>query len=85
MYLETKNIEIKDVKLFGSSKDKDIEDANDIDIIILSDDFENKTIFERSRMTSGLHKRLVKKFDKPFDIIYLTENELEEKELMFSL
>lgn len=85
VYLETKGIEIDDVKLFGSSKEKSIDDANDIDIIILSENFKNKTIFERSKMTRGLHKRLVEQFNKPFDIIYITKSELEEKELMFSL
>lgn len=85
LYLETKRIGINDVILFGSSKEKSIDDANDIDIIILSENFENKTIFERSKMTSGLHRKLVEQFNKPFDIIYLTKSELEEKELMFSL
>ncbi|MCK4523789.1 nucleotidyltransferase domain-containing protein [candidate division WOR-3 bacterium] len=82
-YLEPRGIKIKDVILFGSSVNMDISEANDIDIMIISEKFEDKTIFERSAMTRGLHEKLIKECNKPFDILYLTQEECKDKELVY--
>ncbi len=82
-YLEQKGIKVNDVILFGSSINMDISEVNDIDIMIISEKFKDKTIFERSAMTRGLHEKLIKKCNKPFDILYLTQEEYKDKELVF--
>jgi len=43
---------------------------SDVDLLILSAEFENKNIFHKAKFTDGLERILVKKFKLPFDITY---------------
>lgn len=83
--LELKKIKAKEIKIFGSSKTKDFESVGDIDVIIVSDDFNNKSIFTRSKMTRGIHLAMVKKFNKPFDLLYVSSNEWNKNRLMIEV
>lgn len=44
---------------------------------MLSDEFENKSIFQKAKATDGLEWVLVKKYKKPFDILYYSNSEWE--------
>ncbi|OHB84423.1 MAG: hypothetical protein A3J73_00940 [Planctomycetes bacterium RIFCSPHIGHO2_02_FULL_38_41] len=48
---------------------------SDIDIIIVSKDFKNKSIFERVELTTGIGRELVKKTMEPFAIMYYSDEE----------
>jgi uncharacterized protein len=76
--LKQKGINVQKIILFGSyAKGKEKRDS-DIDIIVVSDDFRNKTIFERVEQTCGIGRELVRRTKKPFDIIYYSDREWEE-------
>ena len=51
--------------------------GSDIDIIVISSNFRNRDIFERVEATSGIHRELVRKLNKPIDIMYYSDVEWE--------
>ncbi len=73
-----RKIELNKIFIFGSYVIKTKKKANDIDIIVVSKYFRNKDIFEKAKMTNGIHKEMVIKFKKPFDFIYYSDYEWEE-------
>lgn len=76
--LEQKGISIYKIVIFGSFAKGLSKEDSDIDIIIVSRDFRNKSIFERVELTVGINRELVKKTMKPFDIMYYSDEEWEE-------
>jgi len=73
--LRQRGIIVKKIIVFGSyARGKERKDS-DIDIIIVSPDFRNKNIFEKVELTSGIHRELVKKTNKPVDIMYYSDIE----------
>lgn len=73
--LKEKRIKIYKMLVFGSYAKGEERDESDIDIIVVSEDFENKDIFERVEMTSGLHRKLVERIMIPVDIMYYSITE----------
>jgi len=76
--LEGKHPEVEKVLIFGSFIKGNLREDSDIDIIVVSKDFRNKSIFERAELTIGLDRELVKRLKKPFDIIYYSDEEWEK-------
>ncbi len=73
--LKDKGINVSGVIMFGSQiKGSAVKDS-DVDIIILSKDFEGKGIFEKVKMAQGLHRSLVKQLLMSFDILYYSPSE----------
>ncbi len=72
-----KNIQIDKIVLFGSYSNGTPNDDSDIDLLIFSNAFETKNIFQKAKATDGLEWILVKKFKKPFDILYYAISEWE--------
>lgn len=71
-----RSIPISAICFFGSrSKGTPTDEDSDLDLLLVSELFENKDIFERASMVSGLHRRLVKQFRIPFDIVYCSTSE----------
>lgn len=75
--LERKGIRVNKIIVFGSHAKGKVKEESDIDIIIVSKDFRDKDIFERVKLTRGVNRGLVKKFMKPFDLIYYSDEEWE--------
>jgi predicted nucleotidyltransferase len=48
---------------------------SDVDLVIISDDFESKDTFERVDMMAGVELTLLPKFKKPFDLLLKTKDE----------
>lgn len=72
---DKKGISIYKVIVFGSyAKGKQKIDS-DIDLIVVSKDFRNKSIFDRAELTIGIGRELVKKTKRPFDILYYSDYE----------
>jgi len=61
--------------LFGSQAKGKATRESDIDVVIISEDFRNKDIFERAAMTKDAEIRTLKKFMIPLDIVTLTPEE----------
>lgn len=73
--LHLKGITIKKIVLFGSYAKGREKVSSDFDIIVVSKDFRGKDIFEKVELVSGIHRELVKKVKKPFDIVYYSDTE----------
>lgn len=80
--LKQKGISINKIILFGSFIKGGFGEESDIDIIIVSKDFRDKSIFERVERTTGIGRELVKRFEKPFDLVYYSDEEWEKKPLL---
>jgi predicted nucleotidyltransferase len=70
-----RGIDITDVIIFGSHEAQKKKSDSDIDVIIVSNHFENRDLFERIALSDGLHKKLVQRFRKPFDLMYYSNEE----------
>ncbi|HPI20483.1 MAG TPA: nucleotidyltransferase domain-containing protein [Candidatus Kapabacteria bacterium] len=68
-------IELEGIALFGSQLTGNNTPESDIDLIIVSDCFENKNIFERANITKNAEIAALKKYHIPMDILKMTTNE----------
>ena len=73
-----KGIDVDRIVVFGSYARGEEKKGSDIDIIIVSRDFEGKDIFDRVEIASGLHRELVEKTMMPADIMYYSPTEWEQ-------
>jgi len=79
-FFKEKNLRLNKIVFFGSySKGIPLKDS-DIDLVVLSDDFEDKSIFQKAKATDGLEWILVKKYKKPFDILYYSTSDWENSD-----
>ena len=76
--LEEKGIHPSKIVLFGSYAKNTETDDSDIDLIIVSQAFRDKSLFERVRLTTGIGRTLVKKFRKPFDLMFYSDIEWDQ-------
>ena len=76
--LEKKKVSINKIVLFGSYLKSSFNKDSDIDIIIVSNDFRGKDIFERVELLSGIHREFVKTIKRPLDILYYSDEEWDE-------
>jgi len=76
--LQQKGIDTSKVILFGSYAAQNENDNSDIDLIIVSTVFRDKSIFERVELTAGIGRNLVKTFKKPFDLLFYSDVEWEQ-------
>jgi len=79
---QEKGIKIDKIVIFGSFAKGEFKKDSDIDIIIVSRDFRGKSIFERVKQTTGIGRELVRKFKKPFDLLYYSDEEWEGKNFL---
>jgi len=77
-------LNISKIILFGSQAKGNQTKESDIDLVIISDDFKDKDIFERANITKDAEIRTIKKFLIPFDIVTLTPEEFENSMLFES-
>jgi len=76
--LKENGLNISKIILFGSQA-TETTDNSDVDILIISDDFKNKDIFERARLTKDAEIKTIRKFMVPLDIVTLTSEEFENE------
>jgi predicted nucleotidyltransferase len=74
-------IRIDSIALFGSALSGEMHEDSDIDLIIISADFRDKDIFERSKLTMDPEIRTLKKFKVPMDILNMSPEEYSELNL----
>jgi predicted nucleotidyltransferase len=75
--LKEKGVKVSKIILFGSQVGDKVTKESDVDIAIISDDFQGKNIFERARLTKEAEIMTLKKFMLPLDIVTLTSEEFE--------
>ncbi len=76
--LQQKGLNASKAVLFGSYATQTSTHESDIDLIIVSRGFRDKSIFERVELTTGIGRTLVKTFKKPFDLMFYSDIEWEE-------
>jgi predicted nucleotidyltransferase len=70
-----RNVFINKIILFGSEAIGEAKDSSDIDLIVVSKDFNQQTYSERIRKLLGLNRSLIKLTNRPFDILYYSDAE----------
>jgi len=76
-----KGINLSKIVLFGSYANGNPNQESDIDIVIISNDFDGKNIFERAILTKDAEILTIKKFLIPLDILTLSINEYESQNI----
>jgi predicted nucleotidyltransferase len=74
-------LNVDSIALFGSALSGKMHEDSDIDLIIISVDFRNKDIFERSQMTMNPEVATLKRYKVPMDIINLTPEEYDDSNI----
>jgi len=71
-------LNVDSIALFGSALSGEMLEDSDIDLIIISSDFQNKDLFERSNMTMKPEIETMKKYKIAMDILNLTKEEYKD-------
>jgi predicted nucleotidyltransferase len=74
-------IRIDSIALFGSALSREMHEDSDIDLIVISADFRDKDMFERSKLTMEPEIRVIKKFKFSMDILNMSPEEYHEMKL----
>ncbi len=88
-FFERKLIEnglsVSKVLLFGSQNKNMATAESDIDVMVVSNDFKNKNIFQRASLTKQAEIQTIKKFMLPLDIITLTDDEAKKRTILMQI
>jgi len=74
-------IHVDSIAIFGSAISEKMGKDSDIDIIIISSDFQNLDLFERARLTMKPEIETLKRFKIPMDVINLSPEEYNKSNL----
>lgn len=70
-------LSVSKIILFGSQAEGKACAESDVDIVLISEDFQNKTIFKRLELIKEAEIATIKKFMIPLDVILMTPDEFE--------
>jgi predicted nucleotidyltransferase len=76
--LEDRNITVDRIVIFGSCARGNYAASSDVDIAIISRDFDEKDVFQKAEMLKGLKWTLVEKFELAFDIVPVSLKQWQE-------
>jgi len=76
--LIAQGIHVDNMVLFGSQVTGLVHEGSDIDLIIVSSDFQDKDLFERINMTLNAEMETRKKYTVPMDVLTMTPAEYKE-------
>jgi len=82
--LEGKGLRVAKIILCGSHAREQAAEEGDIDVTIVSDDFKDKDIFERARLTQNVEIITIRKYMIPRDIITSTREEYKSGSSLMS-
>ncbi len=77
-FLKDRNITVDKIIIFGSYAKGNYTKDSDLDIAVISRDFNEKDVFQRAEMLKGLKWALVEKFELAFDIVPLSLKQWQE-------
>lgn len=75
--LQENGVRVDKLIVFGSQARGTAKKDSDIDIVIISKDFQNKDIFARAKLTGNAHWEVTQKILIPLDLIAMTPEEFE--------
>jgi predicted nucleotidyltransferase len=76
--LKDRNITVDKILVFGSYAKGNYSKDSDLDIAVISRDFNEKDIFQKAQMLKGLKWALVEKFEVAFDIVPVSLKQWQE-------
>jgi predicted nucleotidyltransferase len=82
--LQQTGLNVQKIIVFGSQANGKYNGGSDIDIIVISNDFKNKDIFKRARLTKDAEIMTIRKFMIPLDIVTMTPEELADDKSLLS-
>lgn len=77
-FFKERSFKINQIIVFGSYAKGNYTEESDLDLAIISEDFEGKDIFQKTRMVQGLNWLLVSRFMLPFDLVFLSPKEWQD-------
>jgi predicted nucleotidyltransferase len=75
-----RKLKLNKLVLFGSYAKNNYSKESDLDLIIVSSDFRNKTLSKRVKIMLGLNYELVKNLKMPVDTFYYSDREWNKGE-----
>lgn len=78
-YLQQEELKVNMLVLFGSYAKEKADEQSDIDYIVVSKMFRNMNFLERINKTMYIDSKMIKEFLKPFDILYYSDIEWENR------
>ena len=76
--VKDRNITVDRIIIFGSCAKGNYTKGSDIDIAVISRDFNEKDVFQKAEMLKGLKWTLVEKFELAFDIVPVSLKQWQE-------
>ena len=73
--LKENKVEISKIILFGSQARGSDTAESDVDVVVISSNFRNKSIFKRLAMIKDAEIATIKKYMIPLDVIMMTPDE----------
>lgn len=77
--IRNNGIAISKIILFGSRAKGRASAESDIDVAIVSEDFRDKDVFQRTKLIKDAGTKTIKRFVVPVDLVLLTPEELNSK------
>jgi len=74
--LKADAVQVNQIILFGSQSDGSANTESDIDLCVISRDFEGQGILQRAKMIRNAEIETIKKYLVPLDVINMTPEEL---------
>ncbi len=81
--LKESGLNIAQIIILGSYAKGKATGDSDVDIVIISEDFKKKGIFDRAFLTKDAEIKTIRKFLVPLDILTMTPEEWKRKSAMF--
>jgi uncharacterized protein len=77
-------VDVQKIIVFGSRANGKYRADSDVDIIVVSNDFKDKDIFKRARLTKDAEIMTIRKFMIPLGIVTMTPEKLAEDRSLLS-
>lgn len=77
-------VQVSRLVLFGSHATGQASEESDLDVLIVSEDFQDKNIFERSRLVGECERETIRRFQVPLDVIMMTPEEFESEDSLMA-
>ena len=75
--MEEAGIRVSKLVLFGSHGRGDASEESDVDVVVISEDFRGKDLFDRARLTGRASADTIHHFVAPVDVIAMTPEEFD--------
>lgn len=73
--LQERGVHVARLILFGSRAAATAAEDSDVDVVLVSDDFQGKSIFERSRLAGPAEAETIRRFQVPLDVVLMSPEE----------